>query len=423
MLDRRFVRANLDVVRDAIKNKNERVDLDDYITLDARRRVLLREAEDLKCRRNTASDEIARLKRKKQDATDPITAMRKVSTRIKNLDGELATVEAQLHDILIRIPNIPHESVPVGLDESANIEIRRWGATPDVDFERQPHWDIGEQLGIFDFQRPGKITGNNFILFKGLGAKLERALIQFMLDLHIEKHGYTEVSTPFVVNRQSMFGTGQLPKMEEEMYRTENDLFLIPTAEVPVTNIHREEVIPEEDLPVYYTAYSPCFRRESGSYGRDTRGLIRVHQFDKVEMVKFVHPDTSYNELEMLVQNAEEVLQILNLPYRVVALSTGDLSFASSKCYDLEVWAPGIERWLEVSSCSNFEDFQARRADIRFRAKRGKAHLVHTLNGSGLALPRTVIAIIEQYQTADGTVRVPEALQPYMRGLKEIGKQ
>ena len=420
MLDLRFVRANPDIVREAIANKHERVEFDTYTTLDERRRALLKEAETLKNQRNTVSGEIAQLKREKQNATEKIGAMRGVSLRIKELDGDLSTVEADIQEILRRIPNIPHESVPIG-DESDNEEIRRWGETPEADFERKPHWEIGEALGILDFQRPGKITGSNYMLFTGSGARLERALIQFMLDLHTEKHGYTEVSPPFVVNRDSMFGTGQLPKMEDDMYRiNEGDLFLIPTAEVPVTNIHRDEIIPEEELPVRYTAYSPCFRREAGSYGRDTRGLTRLHQFDKVEMVKFVHPDLSYDELETLVGDAEEVLQLLNLPYRVLNLASGDLSFAAAKCYDLEAWAPGIERWQEVSSCSNFDDFQARRADIRFRAKSGKSQLVHTLNGSGLGLPRTLICIIEQYQTAEGKLRIPDVLLPYMGGVKII---
>jgi len=420
MLDLRFVRAKPDVVREAIANKNERVEFDAYTTLDERRRALLKEAETLKNQRNVVSGEIAQLKRDKQDATEKIGAMRAVSSRIKELDGDLSAVEADIQNILRRIPNIPHESVPIG-DESDNEVIRQWGETPEADFERKPHWEIGEALGILDFQRPGKITGSNYTLFKGAGARLERALIQFMLDLHTDKHGYTEISPPFVVNRDSMFATGQLPKMEDDMYRiNEDDLFLIPTAEVPVTNIHRDEIIPEEELPIRYTAYSPCFRREAGSYGRDTRGLTRLHQFDKVEMVKFVHPDVSYDELETLVQDAEEVLQLLNLPYRVLNLASGDLSFSAAKCYDLEAWAPGIERWQEVSSCSNFDDFQARRADIRFRAKSGKSQLVHTLNGSGLGLPRTLICIIERYQTADGKVRIPDVLLPYMGGITII---
>ena len=422
MLDQRFVRNNPDVVKQAAANKNERVDVDGFLDLDARRRELLQTSESLKQRRNTVSDEIARMKRDGEDASARIEEMREVSARIKGIDTDLAGLQDSLQSVLERLPNIPHPSVPVGADESANVEVRRWGATPEVEFERKAHWDLGETLDIIDFQRAGKISGSHFVLFKGEGARLQRALIQFMLDLHIQKHGYTEVIPPYIVNRQSMFGTGQLPKMEEDMYRTDlDDLFLIPTAEVPVTNMHRDEILSEDDLPIYYTAYSPCFRREAGSYGRETRGLIRVHQFDKVEMVKFVRPETSYDELETLVKDAEEVLQLLNIPYRVVSLSTGDLSFAAAKCYDLEAWAPGVDRWLEVSSCSNFEDFQARRSGIRYRNKAGKSQFVHTLNGSGMGMARTLIAVLEHYQTGRGSIRIPEVLIPYMGGLKEIG--
>ena len=422
MLDQRFVRKNPDAVRQAVANKNERVDVDRFLDLDERRRELLQTVESLKQRRNTVSDEIARMKRDGEDASERIAEMREVSTRIKGIDTDLAGLQDSLQAILERLPNIPHSSVPVGADESANVEVRRWGGTPEVEFERKAHWDIGEALDIIDFQRAGKISGSHFVLFKGEGARLQRALIQFMLDLHIRKHGYTEIIPPYIVNRQSMFGTGQLPKMEEDMYRTDmDDLFLIPTAEVPVTNMHRDEILPEDDLPIRYTAYSPCFRREAGSYGRETRGLIRVHQFDKVEMVKFVRPESSYDELETLVNDAEAVLQLLNIPYRVVALCTGELSFAAAKCYDLEAWAPGVNRWLEVSSCSNFEDFQARRSGIRYRDKAGKSRFVHTLNGSGMGMARTLIAVIEHYQTARGSIRIPEVLVPYMGGLKEIG--
>ena len=422
MLDQRFVRNNPELVKQAVANKNERVDVDQFIDLDARRRELLQTSESLKQQRNTVSDEIARMKRSGEDASGRIEAMREVSSRIREIDSDQAEIQDRLQDILVRLPNIPHPSVPVGADESANVEARRWGATSEVEFERKAHWDIGEALDIIDFQRAGKISGSHFVLFKGDGARLQRALIQFMLDLHIQKHGYTEIIPPYIVNRQSMFGTGQLPKMEEDMYRTDmDDLFLIPTAEVPLTNMHRDEILAEDDLPIYYTAYSPCFRREAGSYGRETRGLIRVHQFDKVEMVKFVRPETSYDELETLVNDAEEVLQLLNIPYRVVVLSTGDLSFAAAKCYDLEAWAPGVNRWLEVSSCSNFEDFQARRSGIRYRNKAGKSQFVHTLNGSGMGMARTLIAVIEHYQTERGSIRIPEVLVPYMGGLKEIG--
>lgn len=422
MLDQRFVRQYPDAVRQAAANKNERVDVDRFLDLDERRREQLQTVESLKQRRNTVSDEIARMKRDGEDASERIAEMREVSTRIKGIDADLAGLQDSLQAILERLPNIPHSSVPVGADESANVEVRRWGNTPEVEFERKAHWDIGEALDIIDFQRAGKISGSHFVLFKGEGARLQRALIQFMLDLHIRKHGYTEIIPPYIVNRQSMFGTGQLPKMEEDMYRTDmDDLFLIPTAEVPVTNMHRDEILPEDDLPIRYTAYSPCFRREAGSYGRETRGLIRVHQFDKVEMVKFVRPESSYDELETLVNDAEAVLQLLNIPYRVVALCTGELSFAAAKCYDLEAWAPGVNRWLEVSSCSNFEDFQARRSGIRYRDRAGKSRFVHTLNGSGMGMARTLIAVIEHYQTARGSIRIPEVLVPYMGGLKEIG--
>ncbi len=422
MLDQRFVRQNPDAVKQAVANKNERVDIDRFLELDARRRELLQTGESLKQRRNTVSDEIARMKRGGEDASARIAEMREVSTHIKGMDAELAELQESLQALLERMPNIPHSSVPVGAGENENVEVRRWGATSEAEFERKAHWDIGEALDIIDFQRAGKISGSHFVLFKGEGARLQRAMIQFMLDLHIQKHGYTEIIPPYIVNRQSMFGTGQLPKMEEDMYRTdEDDLFLIPTAEVPVTNMHRDEILSEDDLPVRYTAYSPCFRREAGSYGRETRGLIRVHQFDKVEMVKFVRPETSYDELETLVNDAEDVLQLLNIPYRVVALSTGELSFAAAKCYDLEAWAPGVNRWLEVSSCSNFEDFQARRSGIRYRDKAGRSRFVHTLNGSGMGMARTLIAVIEHYQTGRGSIRIPEVLIPYMGGIKEIG--
>ncbi len=421
MLDLRFVRDNLDTVKQAAINKNEQVDINQFINLDSRRREILQTSESLKQQRNTVSEKIALMKRSGENTNSEIEAMRKVSAQIKEIDADLVQIEDQLQDILVRLPNIPHPSVPIGSDDRHNVEIRRWGASPQVKFKPKAHWDLAENLDIIDFQRAGKISGSNFVLFKGYGARLQRALIQLMLDLHIEKHGYTEIIPPYIVNRQSMFGTGQLPKMEEDMYRTDlDDLFLIPTAEVPVTNMHRNETLSEEDLPIYYTAYSPCFRREAGSYGRDTRGLIRVHQFDKVEMVKFVRPESSYDELETLVTDAEDVLKLLNLPYRVIVLSTGDLSFAAAKCYDLEVWSPGVDRWLEVSSCSNFEDFQARRSNIRYRDKAGKSHFVHTLNGSGMGMARTLIAIIENYQTEHGSIRIPEPLVPYMGGLEEI---
>lgn len=417
MLDLKFIRENLDLVKKAIKDKGESVDVDRLIELDKKRREILREVEELKHQRNVTSQEIARLKREGKDAQDLILQMREVGEKIKQLDEQVKSVESEIYNLQIWIPNIPHPSVPVGTSEKDNVEVKRWGKPPEMDFEPRPHWELAEKLGIIDFSRGSKVAGSFFVNFKGLGAKLERALINFMLDLHIEKHGYNEVFPPFVVNRDCMFGTGQLPKLEEDMYLVEkDDLFLIPTAEVPVTNLHRDEILQEKDLPLYYTAYTPCFRREAGSYGRDTRGLVRIHQFDKVEMVKFVKPENSYDELETLLVDAEEVLQLLNLPYRVVKLNTSDLSFAAAKCYDIEVWAPGVQKWLEVSSCSNYEDFQARRANIRFRREAtGKVEYVHTLNGSGLALPRTVIAIIENYQTDEGTVVIPEVIREYMK--------
>ena len=416
MLDIKFIRNNVEKVKKAIKLKNDYADIDKLLQLDAEKRKILTEGENLKHQRNSVSEEIGRMKKQQQDASHLIAEMKAVSDRIKQLDEQVKAYDQQIYDILIQIPNIPHPSVPEGKDETANLEIRRWGELPPKDFIAVPHWEIGEKLDIIDFSGGSRVSGSFFINYKGLGARLQRALITFMLDLHIQKHGYTEVYPPFIVNRDSMFNTGQLPKLEEDMYVTSvDDFFLIPTAEVPVTNLLRDQVLNGEDLPIYYTAYTPCFRREAGTYGKDTRGLIRVHQFDKVEMVKFVKPETSYDELESLLQNAEEVLQLLELPYRVLSLSTGDLSFAAAKCYDIEVWADGIGKWLEVSSCSNFEDFQARRANIRFkRDPSAKPEYVHTLNGSGLALPRTVIAILENYQTDEGTVIVPQVLREFM---------
>jgi len=349
--------------------------------------------------------------------------MQQVARTIKELEEKIRTLEADIHAILLSIPNMPHASVPVGTCEADNLEVRQWGDKKESSFEPLPHWEIGERLEILDFKSASRISGSGFVTFRGLGARLERALINFMLDLHIEKHGYMELSVPFIVNRTSMINTAQLPKLEDDMYLCEQeDFFLIPTGEVPVTNVHQDQILQENDLPLYYTTYTPCFRREAGSYGKETRGLIRIHQFDKVEMVKFVRPETSYDELESLLNNAEEVLQLLGLPYRVLTLCTADLSFAAAKCYDIEVWAPGVNTYLEVSSCSNFEAFQARRGNIRFRREEtGKVDFVHTLNGSGLALPRTVVAILETYQTETGSVVVPEVLRKYMGGKEIIG--
>jgi seryl-tRNA synthetase len=422
MLDLKFIRENRDRVSAAIRNKHERIDLEQLLLLDEERRKLIAEADSLKQERNKASSLIPQLKREGKDPRTELAHMKEISDNITSLDGELRDIETQIDYLLLRIPNLPHASVPVGEDDSANVVVRQWGEIPQFDFQPRPHWELGELHGILDLPRSAKISGSNFALFIGLGARLERALISFMLDLHTKEHGYKEIWPPHIVTRQTMTGTGQLPKLEEDMYRCEvDDLFLIPTAEVSVTNMHREEVLKAEDLPIYYTAYTPCYRREAGTYGRDTKGLIRIHQFDKVELVKFVKPETSYDELEKLVGNAEEVLQLLELPYRVRLLCTGDLSFAAAKCYDLEVWAPGVGKYLEVSSCSNFEDFQARRMNIRYRPQSGaKLEFVHTLNGSGLALPRTVIGILENYQTNKGNIRIPKVLQPYLDGLEEI---
>jgi len=422
MLDIKFIRDNPDIVRAAIKNRNLKLDIDQLLELDKQWRKINAEVEELKCQRNLASDEIAKLVQKKVDIKAKRTTLKALSQKIKDKDEKVEELWQKIASLLLEIPNIPHETVPVGKDSTANKQVKTWGKPTKLDFTPKTHIELGEYLDIIDLPRATKITGSNFVLFKGKGALLERALISFMLGLHTKKHQYLEISPPLLVNRDSMIGTGQLPKLEEDMYRLkDDDLFLIPTAEVPVTNLHRDETLAEDVLPIYYTAYTPCFRREAGSYGKDTKGLTRVHQFDKVEMVKFVKPQDSYPELESLLANAEEVLQLLGLPYRVMCLSTGDLSFAASKCYDIEVWACGLERWLEVSSCSNFEDFQARRAQIKFRdSNRKKIGFVHTLNGSGVALARTVIAILENYQQKDGSVLIPEILRPHMEGAEVI---
>jgi seryl-tRNA synthetase len=422
MLDLKFIRQNVELVRKAIENKGEMVDLDRYIALDQEHRDLIAQADALKHQRNVASKEIGNLRAKGQPAEEQTIKMRQVSQQIKDLDTQRKSLEEQIGQIVMTIPNLPHPSVPIGRSDADNVEIKSWGQRPDFDFDPQPHWEIGERLGILDLKASSKISGTGFIVLRGRGALLERGLISFMLDLHTKEHGYHEVTTPFLVNRQSMEGTGQLPKLRDDMYLCEqDDLFLIPTAEVPVTNLHRDEFLQGQDLPLNYVAYSACFRREAGSYGKETRGITRVHQFDKVELVKFVHPQTSYQELDNLLGHAEKILQLLNLPYRVRELCTGDLSFAAAKCYDIEVWAAGVDKYLEVSSCSNFESFQARRSSIRFRETPGGAsNYVHTLNGSGVALPRTVIAILENYQTRSGEVVIPEVLRPYMGGLDRI---
>lgn len=421
MLSLRFIRDHPDVVREAMRKRNEDAPVDQLLELDQRRRQILAHLESLRAEQNRASGEIAKVK-DKSTVADRITEMRGLSQRIKEMEPTVKEIDEQLSQLLLLIPNIPHESVPVGEDDSQNVEVRRWGQPRKFEFEPLPHWEIGERLGIMDFERAVKISGARFGVLKGLGARMERAIISFMLDLHTQEHGYTEIMPPYLVRRECMLGTGQLPKFEEDAYRTEpDDLFLVPTAEVPVTNLHREEILEPGSLPIYYVAYTACFRREAGSAGRDTRGLIRVHQFDKVELVKFVQPDSSYDELEKLLADAEDVLRRLGLPYRVSLMCTADLGFTAAKKYDPEVWMPGQDRFVEISSCSNFADFQARRANIRYRPEAGaKAEFVHTLNGSGLAVGRTMAAILENYQEADGSVTIPEALRPYMGGMERI---
>lgn len=411
----KFVRENIELLKRAAELKNQKVDWDRLEELDNERRRLISFIEERKRWQKDLTEKISREKENKESVASLIIQARKYSDEINQSEKRLSEIEKELEKIISYIPNIPHPSVPVGKDERDNKIIRQWGEIKEKGFKIIPHWEIGEKLGIIDFPRGAKITGSFFPVFKEKGALLVRALINFMLDLHI-KNGFKEVWVPSLVNRDSLFNTGQLPKLEDDMYYLErDDFFLIPTAEVPVTNLHKNEILDEDDLPIYYVAYTPCFRREAGAYGKETRGLIRVHQFDKVELVKFVKPETSYDELESLLNEAEKVLQALNLPYRIVLLCTGELSFAGSKCYDIEVWCPGVGRWLEVSSCSNFESFQARRANIKYRRKDGKTDYVHTLNGSGIALPRTIIGIIENYQTENGEIIVPEVLRDYMK--------
>ena len=421
MLDIKFIRENSQVVRDALKSRNSDLNIDELLTLDEERRKLLVEVEDLKAKRNKANDEISVLMKEKKNAKPIIEGMKAVSQKIGELDKKVGEIDEKLSKIIYIIPNIPDKSVPVGGPEVNKI-VRSWGKTPTFDFNPKDHIDLCETLGIVNFGVSSKISGSNFILYIGQGARLERALINFMLDLHTKKHGYKEIFPPFLVNKRSMTGTGQLPKLADDMYKLENDdLYLVPTAEVPVTNIHSSEILEEDKLPIKYTAYTACFRREAGSYGKDTKGMTRVHQFNKVEMVKFVKPETSFDELEKLVGDAEEVLQLLELPYRVVLLASGDISFSAAKCYDIELYAPGADAYLEVSSCSNFTDFQARRANIRYRQKdTKKISFVHTLNGSGVATARLFIAILENYQNKDGSIRIPKALVPYMDGVEVI---
>lgn len=426
MLDIRTIRENPEETLKRLNSRNTDYteQLENVLNLDQKRRELLGEVENMNALRNETSKKIGVYKKEGKDCTDIFKDMKVLSNQIKEKNEQLKQIETELNQSILYLPNMPKEDVPIGKDEEDNVEIRTWGTPKDFDFEVKAHWDLGNDLDILDFKRASKITGARFSMFKGLGAKLERALIQFMLDIHTQEQGYTEISPPFMVNRASMTGTGQLPKFEEDAFRIEKeDFFLVPTAEVPVTNIYRDEILAPEDLTIKFTAYTPCFREEAGSAGRDTRGLIRNHQFDKVEMVKFANADNSYEELESLTNDAEEILKRLELPYRVIELSTGDLGFSAAKTYDIEVWMPSYDRFVEISSCSNFEDYQARRANIKTRNKdTKKTELVHTLNGSGLAVGRTFAAILENYQNEDGSVTVPEALQPYMNGVKVIEK-
>ncbi|MBQ3610721.1 MAG: serine--tRNA ligase [Firmicutes bacterium] len=422
MLDIKRIREDFDGVKAAVERRCKGdFGIDNVLEYDKQRRALLAEVEQMKNQQSVKSKEIPKMKKAGEDTTELMAEMKKLSEEIKVLDAKVSEVEANLQDALLNVPNTPNPTVQIGEDDSDNVELRKWGEPREFDFEHKAHWDVGTDLDILDFERAAKISGARFTVYKGLGARLERAVINFMLNLHTEEHGFTEILPPFMVNRDAMTGTGQLPKFEEDMfYIPQKDFFLVPTAEVPVTNLRAQEIIPEAELPIYYTAYTPCFRAEAGSAGRDTRGLIRQHQFNKVELVKFVKPETSYDELESLTAAAEKVLQKLEIPYRVVKLSTGDLGFSSAMTYDIEVWMPSYGRYVEISSCSNFESYQARRAGIRFRPEeKGKPEFVHTLNGSGLAVGRTVAAILENYQQADGSVVIPEALRPYM-GIDKI---
>lgn len=424
MLDMKMIRQNFDFVQQKLQSRGVKADvLVKFISLDEQRRALLVQTEEQKKYRNDVSGEIAQLKREKLDASEKINEMKVVGEKIKEIDQQILAIDGQLQEIATTLPNLPHDSVPLGADEEDNVEIRRWETPKDFDFEPKAHWEVAENLDILDFERGAKVSGSRFVFYKGAGARLERALYNFMLDQHVDEHGYTEMLTPYAVNSRSMFGTGQFPKFKEDVFQlADTDLTLIPTAEVPLTNYHSQEILDEKDLPIYFTALSPAFRSEAGSAGRDTRGLIRLHQFNKVEMVKLSNSETSYDELEKMTADAESILQKLNLPYRVLALSTGDMGFSAAKTYDLEVWIPAQNTYREISSCSNCEDFQARRAMIRYRDADGKIHYAHTLNGSGLAVGRTVAAILENYQNADGSVTIPEVLVPYMGGMTKIEK-
>jgi len=425
MLDLKFIRENPDLVKKGIQLKNEKCDIDILLQLDSERRQLIYKVEQLKQERNDNSKQVALLKKDKKDASDLIERTKNISTEIKDLDGKLTSLQSRLKSEMDRIPNMPHGSAPEGLSSENNVEIRSWGKIPKFDFELLDHVTLGEKLDILDFKRGGKISGSGFPVYKGMGARLERALINFMLDRHIYENGYTEIFPPFVANRASMYSTGQLPKMEEDMYYAKNDdLFLIPTAEVPLTNLHRDEILQIENLPIKYVAYSACFRREAGSYGKDTRGFLRVHQFNKVELVNFTLPEESYLAHERILREATEILELLEIPYRVLSLATGDLSFAAAKCYDIETWSPAENKWLEASSVSNFENFQARRGNIRFRRDHDKSlEFVHTLNGSGLATSRLMVSLLEMNQTDEGTIQIPTVLRPYLNNIDSIKKE
>ncbi|MGN9166296.1 serine--tRNA ligase [Tissierellaceae bacterium HCP3S3_D8] len=422
MLDIRRIRTNAEEVKKALKKRHGDYPIDKVLELDEKRRKIIIEVEEKKAKQNQVSKEIPKLKKEGKDVSEVLEEMKGLSDEVKELDIEIKEIDGTIKDLLLTIPNTPHETVIEGLSDEDNVEIRKFGTPREFDFEPKAHWDLGTDLGILDFERASKITGTRFSIFKGLGAKLERAIVSFMLELHTSEHGYTEMLTPFMVNRDSMIGTGQLPKFEQDMFHLPGkDYFLVPTAEVPLTNLHRDEILEEKDLPIYYTGYTPCFRQEAGAAGRDTRGLIRNHQFDKVELVKLSKPEDSYEELEKLTNNAEEVLKRLGIPYRVVMLSTGDLGFSSAKTYDIEVWMPSYGRYVEISSCSNFEDFQARRANLRYRREdTGKVEYVHTLNGSGLAVGRTFAAIVENCQQLDGSIKIPEVLRPYLNNIDTI---
>jgi seryl-tRNA synthetase len=422
MLDIRWIRSNADEVRQFLADRNNDLDIGPLLGLDEERRLLLTETEELKARRNEGSRKVGAARARGEDASAAMEEMRVIGDRIKDIDARISEIDEKISDMLLSIPNRPHDSVPVGKDENDNPEVRRWGEPKQFSFEPKPHWDLGEALGILDFEKGASLAQSRFTVLKGLGARLERALLNFMLDLHTEKHGYLEVQPPFMVSSKTMRGTGQLPKFADDLYKCENDdLWLIPTAEVPLTNLHAEEILDEGQLPLYYTAYTPCFRREAGAYGRDVRGMLRQHQFDKVEMVKISSQEASYDELEKMTDNAEEVLRALGIPHRTICLCTGDMGFGASKTYDVEVWLPSQHKYREISSCSNCEDFQARRMNTRFRpADGGKPRFVHTLNGSGIAIGRALIAVLENFQREDGSIGIPEVLVPYMGGVTEI---